>query len=117
MKTVFVAGPYGSYKKKSGEIVTTEQNIKNCEAACKKIVEKNMAVICPNISYNFLVENEDNFYEKNYRLILKQTKKLLSICDIVYFSEGWDYSYGCLEERRLAQRLNKRIIYFGEEIE
>lgn len=92
---VYVAGPFRPNADR-----TVIQNIDSAEHLAKRIWEQGHYVFCPHANSGFMYGylDEAGFLEADLFI--------LSLCDAVICTKGWEHSAGTLAELELASELN-----------
>lgn len=100
MRVAYIAGPY-----RANTIADVVRNIRFAESYAVKYWKLGFAVICPHMNTAlFDGHAEDSVW-------LAGGLELLRRCDVLVMIPGWQRSSGSIEELKLAEELNKEIIY------
>lgn len=102
-KIAFICGPY-----RAKTIHGIVENIRIAEKYAKKYWELGYCVICPHKNTSLL----DGLLPDD--IWLKGAQKLLSVSDVVVLLPGWLLSHGSIDEKQLAEKLGKEIIFEDE---
>jgi hypothetical protein len=100
MQVVMVSGAYRGESKKD-----ISRNIKVARKAAKSLWQQGYAVVCPHSnSAHFDGVCSDEVWLSGYLEILKR-------CDGIFVLSNWRESKGTINEIKLAEELNKFILY------
>lgn len=93
-----------------------QANIQRLFDASKRLFMAGYAVYCPYESW--FNEDEEitnqltcNPYGEMYRKVIKMDLCILSRCDAIYMTKGWEHSRGAQLELATAQNLGKEVWY------
>lgn len=106
MKTVFISGPYRSYKKEGGfSLNGMWENVMRAREVAKDYFHRGFAVFCPHLA-TFMMDDDspDSVW-------IEADMEWLRRSDVVVMMKGWEQSAGAKGERELALELGKEIVY------
>lgn len=103
MKRVYVAGAYSGTN-----VIEILQNIGRGEWYAAQIFKLGYAPFAPWHDKDFVIKLWDQ--ELNVEMFYKYSLTWLEVSDIMFLVPGWEKSKGTLEEIKIADKLNIKII-------
>jgi nucleoside 2-deoxyribosyltransferase len=99
MKLIYIAGPYGEYVSKQGNVHTVAMNIKQAQVIAGELWKLGYAVIAPHLN----TANFDIMYPKIERFVyLRGDLEIVGRCDAVVMTPDYKYSMGAVAEMAYA---------------
>jgi hypothetical protein len=105
MQIIFISGPYRASTRDG-----ISRNIATARRHAEQLWKEGYAVLCPHLNSAHMYGVVDD------QVFLDGDLAMLRRCDVVYMLPKWRESEGAKNERRMAVRWCKEVIYGSEEI-